>query len=473
MSDRYSGLLAEYAYTAGWGDLAPETVHEVKRRMLDSLGVAMAGLDQDSPVVARSYASGYPDQHGSSIWGTDLRANPEVAGFANAVAVRYLDFNDTYLSKEPLHPSDSIAALTALCEWKGCSPRELVAAIAISYEVSVTLCDAASLRAHGWDHVNYIAVGVACGASKLLGLTPPQIEQAISIATVPHASMRQTRTGELSMWKGAAAANSARNAVFAALLAFHGMTGPFEAFEGEMGFFRQLLGGEGFNDAVLRGIESQDPPSRILDTYIKYWPVEYHAQSAVDAALQVRGELGGGDGAADGMADRLASVRIDTFKASYEIIAKDPEKWDPKTRETADHSIQYIVAAALLDGEITRRTFALGRIREPLTLDLLQHRVSVHEDAELTGGYPDGIPNRITVTTSDGVELVREVRYPRGHAKNPMTDDEVTAKYRSNVAELWSAEQSDRVADLVWRLEELDSVEELTSAMRPRGGSAV
>jgi len=442
MSDEIARMLAAYTSGITVDRLPNETVHEVERRVLDSIGVAIAALDQDSPTAARRYAAANPGD--VTVWGTDLRAAPEAAGFANGVAVRYLDFNDTYLSREPLHPSDVIPALVALAESRAVAARELIASIAVAYEVGVTLCDAASLRAHGWDHVNYIAVAVACGAGRLLGLEPERIEHAISIAVVPHAAMRQTRAGELSMWKGAAAANSARNAIAATLLAEAGMTGPFEPFEGEMGFFRQLLGGERFDEAAFGPLRAGEPPRRILDTYVKRWPVEYHAQSAVDAALRLRDELG--DPA------RIDTVRIDTFGASYQIIAKDPEKWDPKTRETADHSIQYIVCAALQDGAVTSRTFDLARIRRPDTLELLQGRTTVHEDAALTAGYPEGIPNRITVTTTDGATLAWEVAHPRGHARNPMTDEEIALKYRANVAGRWDDARAARLEAAAWSL---------------------
>lgn len=458
MSDRYSQLLAGYAHAVEWAALPPETVHEVKRRVLDSIGVAIAAFAEDAPKAVRKYAYAFPVPDGATLWGTPVRSTPEVAAFVNGVMVRYLDFNDTYLSREPLHPSDMIPALMALAEWRRCPPQDFIVAVAVAYEVGVALCDAASLRAHGWDHVNYIAVGTACGAARLLGLTPAQTEHAIAIATIPHAAMRQTRAGELSMWKGAAAANAARNAVFAALLAEAGMTSPFQPFTGEMGFFRQLLGGEAFDEAALRGLAEGRPPRRILDTYIKYWPVEYHAQSAVDAALQLRRELG--DPA------RVAAVHIDTFRAAYEIIAKDPEKWEPRTRETADHSLPYIVAVALLDGRVTRESFSPERIWDPRVRDLLKHRVTLREDPDLTKQYPDGIPNRITVKTSDGRTLVREVRYPRGHARNPMTDEEVLAKFRANVALYWTAEQADRVADLVLHLEGLTGWDELMTWLR-------
>jgi 2-methylcitrate dehydratase len=457
MSDKYSQLLAGYSQRIGWEDLPPETVREVKRRVLDSIGVAIAAFAEDAPKAAREYAYDHPHPHGATVWGWPVKVAPEAAAFANGVMVRYLDFNDTYLSLEPLHPSDVIPGLMALCQWGRLPVRDLIAGIAVAYEVGVDLCDAASLRAHRWDHVNYTGIGAACGAGRLLGLSAERIEHAISIAAVPHASMRQTRAGELSMWKGAAAANSVRNAIFASLVARKGLTGPFSPFAGEMGFFRQMLGGQPFNDAALQGLESESPPSRISDTYIKKWPVEYHAQSAVDAALDVRRKLG--DPAL------IESIGIATFKAAYEIIARDPEKWAPRTRETADHSLQYIVAVTLLDGRISKHSFSQEKLNDPRVRELLS-KTTLQEDPELTRGYPEGIPNRISVRTTDGRTLSEEVSFPSGHARNPMTDAEVEEKFLANVEDSWTQEQARRVIDIVWRLEEQRDLEGLMEAVR-------
>lgn len=443
MSDKISQLLAEYVTSVDEATLAPEVVHEVKRRILDSLGVALAAFESDTARVARALALEVPLANGTTLWGTSHRTTPDLAAFANGILVRYLDYNDTYLSLEPLHPSDVIPALIALAETRHVSGRTLIAAIALAYEIGVSLCDAASLRAHKWDHVNYIAIMVAAGAAKLLGLTSTQTEHALAIATVPHAAMRQTRVGELSMWKGAAAANASRNAVFAALLAEKGMTGPFQPFEGEMGFC-QLLTHAPFDRAKLASLGNKTAPSRILDTYIKKYPVEYHAQSAVDAALEIHRELRGA---------AIVSVHIDTFQASYEIIAKDPEKWQPKTRETADHSLPYITVVALEDGKITSQSFDLARIRSPRTQEFLAKHTTVAEKPELTAGYPDGIPNTVTVTLSDGRVLSRTVRYPRGHARNPMSDAEVIAKFETNVATRLSPEKARALREAVWSLD--------------------
>lgn len=462
LGDRYASLFATYAHATRWEQLLEATVHEIKRRVLDSIGVAMAAFDEDAPVAARAYALELPHATGATLWGTDARVVPEAAALTNGVMVRYLDFNDTYLSREPLHPSDVIPGLMALCQWRDRPVRDLIAGVAVAYEIGVALCDSVSLRARGWDHVNYIAVAAACGAGTLLSLSPSQIEHAVSIATVPHASMRQTRAGELSMWKGAAAANSTRNAVFAALVAEKGFTGPFQPFQGEMGFLRQLLGVEDFDSAPFRPLEDGAPPARILDTYIKRWPVEYHAQSAVDIAVDLRQQLAADT--ADAVVSAVQSVHIDTFGVAYEIIAMDPEKWAPRTRETADHSMPYIVAVALLDGTVSSGSFSDEWLADPRVRTILD-RTTLRMDPELDKGYPEGIPNRITITTADGRQLVGEQSYPRGHFHNPMTDAEVEAKLLSNVASRWSEAQSRRVIDLVRGLEQQSSLDALLSEM--------
>lgn len=454
MNDRYLSLLARYAVEAP----APSEVaaHEVARRLTDSVGVMAAALDDDAPAAGRRFAGRFLLPDGATVFGSGTRSTPELAGFANGIHVRYLDFNDTYLSREPLHPSDVIPALLALAEWSRAGGNRLVESIAVAYQVGITLCDAASPRAHGWDHVVYISIAAACGAARLLGLGVTETAHAIAIALVPHAAMRETRSGELSMWKGAAAANAARHGIFAALLAREGFTGPELAFTGQMGAVAQLFRGEPLDEAALGPLAPDVPPDRVLGSYVKNYPVEYHAQSAVDVALRLRAELG--DPA------EITTVEIETFQASYEIIAADPEKWRPRTRETADHSLPYIVAVALLDGTVRRQSFAPERLAAPRVRDLLA-RTTLRAEPDLTARYPaDGIPNRITVRTAVGGIVRGEESFPRGHARNPMTDDEVRAKFRANLAGRLDAQQTERLLEACWQVDTLADLRSLTAA---------
>ncbi|MCS7137581.1 MAG: MmgE/PrpD family protein, partial [Candidatus Caldarchaeum sp.] len=266
---------------------------------------------------------------------------------------------------------------------------------------------------------------------------------------VPHAAMRQTRAGELSMWKGAAAANACRNAVFACMLAENGMTGPSQPFEGEMGFFKQVSGEPFTLEQLPR------TPEMVLKTYLKYHPVEYHAMTAVDAALKIARQVS---------AKQITEVRVDTFEACYTILAKDVEKWRPTTRETADHSLPYIVAATLLDGGVWLDSFTPERISRSDVREFMA-RVRVYEDQALTARYPGELPNRVSVKLADERRLHAEEAIPRGHYKNPMTDEEVRAKFNRLTSRLLTEEKQRQIVETVERFEKLDSVDEFVEVL--------
>jgi 2-methylcitrate dehydratase len=285
-----------------------------------------------------------------------------------------------------------------------------------------------------------------------MNLPPEKTAHALGIAGVCNVALRQTRSGELSMWKGCAFANAARNGVFAATLAADGMTGPAPIFEGDLGFFN-LVTRRPFVPAAFGGEPGNADGFMIDKTYIKFWPAEYHSQSAIDAALQLRAEL-------NGDVSRIERIDIHTFEACYNIIGKYPEAWAPRTRETADHSLPYCTAAALKDGDVYLETFDEARFTDP-ALVALTGKIKVHLDDELSKRYPRGIPNRLTVTLTDGRTLVKEVEFPRGHAGNPMTDAEVEAKFRRAVEPRFGKPTADAVLARCWELEKLKGVTDL------------
>lgn len=443
--------LAKYATSLTFEKLTPEAVHEAKRRVIDSFATAVGAMPAEAYQTAKRCALRVSGTPGASLLGGG-RSSTEWAAFVNGLLIRYLDFNDTYLSKEPAHPSDNFAAVFAAGEAAGRGGRDLITAAVLAYEIQCRFCDAASLRKHGVDHVTYGAISSAVAAGKLFGLTEEQLVHAVGIAGVCNVALRQTRSGELSAWKGCAFANAARNGVFAATLAGEGMTGPAPIFEGDLGFF-QLVTREAFDPAPFGAEFGNQDGFMINKTYIKFWPAEYHSQSAIDAALRLREELGGDVSA-------VKSVDIDTFEACYNIIGKYPEAWAPKTRETADHSLPYCTAAALLDGDVYLHTFDEKRFTDPALLDLTT-KVQVHLDDALSARYPKGIPNRLTVTLNDGRKLVREVEFPRGHAGNPMTDQEVEAKFRLAVEPGYGKSRADAILARCWELEKMTNVTEL------------
>ncbi len=431
--------LSAYAHALRYEDLPPETVHEVKRRLLDTLGCAMGAFASEPASIARKLASAVTSTQPATVIGTGHSTSPEMAAFANGVGFRYLDYNDTYLSKEPAHPSDNFAAVLAVAEPSHSSGREIITAAVLAYEVQCRLCDAASIRARGWDHVTYGSFSTSLACGKLLGLTPEQLTHAQGLAGVPNNAMRQTRVGMLSHWKGCAFANASRNGVFAAQLAALGMTGASEVFEGEMGFFAQVSGP--FDLPTLGG---NGVPFMINQTYIKYFPAEYHSQSAIDAALTLRPQIPS--------VDAIESITIETFNAAVEIIGGEPEKWRPTTRETADHSLPYCVAVALVDGKVTLSSFDQAHLRDESLLTLVQ-RIEVKASPALNAKYPEGIPNLVRIRLKDGRTVEQEVTFPPGHARNPMTDAQVEAKFRALAAPLLSETALTEILDRCWNLD--------------------
>src|SRR5215831_489255 len=399
--------LANYSSSFRFEDLSTEVVHEVRRRMVDSIGCAIGAWNEEPCRIARSVASEFSARNGSTIIGTNHQAPPDWAAFATGCCIRYFDYNDTYLSKEPAHPSDNIAAALAMAESVGASGRELITAIALAYEVQCRFCDAASIRARGWDHPTYGAFSTALAAARLMKLDPERTRHAVNIAGVNCAAFRQARVGELSHWKGVAFANAARCGVYAALLARAGMTGPAPIFEGQMGFEKELgvsLGDvASVFDKKKEAMPGKGPASMILKTSIKYWPAEYHSQSAIEAALFLRKEVG--DPA------KIQSVRIESHDASVDIIGSEPEKWKPETRETADHSLPYITAIALIDGEVTEKQFQPERFTDPAIWKFLEN-VTVQRNDELSSLYAKAVANIVHVTLQGGRELTKRVDHP-------------------------------------------------------------
>ncbi len=444
--------LARWTHKLKYSDLSKEAIHECKRRFIDSLGTALGAYKSKPATIARATAAALPIKKGGSVVvGTNLQTTPDLAAFANGAHIRYLDYNDTYLSKEPAHPSDNIAATLAVAQSANRSGKDMILATIIAYEIQCRLCDAASLRAHGFDHVTYGAFSATLGAAKLWGMSVEEMIHAQGLAGVCNIATRQTRTGQISMWKACAFSNACRNAVFAANLARQGFTGPHEIFEGPKGVFKMLT-----KTPFDVQLGSKSGGYMINKTYIKFWPAEYHAQSSIDAALQIRKQF-----MADGYTWRdIAKLEMESFEAAVSIIGSEPEKWRPTSRETADHSMGYMTIAALIDGDVTRETFSPKKFTNKKYLDLLDNTTIVEAD-DLNAGYPDGIPNRLKLHMKDGRVYQMTVTYPRGHAGNPMTDDEVEYKFSTLADSVIPERLQRKLLDQMWSLDKARDVRKL------------
>jgi len=448
--------LAEYAHSLRFEDLSQADVVEAKKRLIDGLGCAIGAFEAPPVVISRRLAGTVSSVRPATLLGTTVKTSPEMATFVNGVMVRYLDYNDTYLGKEPAHPSDNISTALAVAESEGASGKDFLLALVLAYEIQCRLCDLADIRHRGWDHVNYGLVSTSLASGKLLGLDTSRLTEAVNIALNPHIAMRQVRVGRLSMWKGASFAEAARNGVFSALLAKEGMTGPSPIFEGEMGFFRQVSGPFKLD---LEAFGGRRGSFKISQTYIKYFPAEYHSQSAIWAAIETREGIRG--------LEDIESVLVESHEAGFSILGNDPAKWNPTTRETADHSLPYIVTLALRDGKIDENSYSEANIRYPRLLEFMK-KVSVREDKGLSSIYPQAIANRVTLRLKSRGYVSREVRYPKGHPSNPMSADEIEAKFRRLAGRYLEEGQMNAILGKLWSVEKLGSLSELLQLMQVR-----
>lgn len=449
MSAPLAERLATYADELGYEDLDGTTIERVKDRVLDSLACAYAGMDESPVEGTLAWADRKSGQPSAPIIGGG-DALTEAAAMANGVLVRYLDWNDTYLSAEPGHPSDNLGAILAVAGAEEATGRETILASALAYELQCRLCDAASLRAHGFDHVNYGLVSATLGVAKLLGLDRERMTHAVNIALNGHVALRQARAGELSEWKGMAFGNVDRNAVVAAELAREGIEGPAPIFEGEFGFFNQV---SGEFDVDVYSFGGRDGAFKINETYVKFYPVEYHAQAAVNCVFVLMDEHGL-------TAEDVERIDNETYEAGVSIIAGDEKKWRPRTRETADHSMPYCIARAFLDGEMTLAQFREEKLTEP-AVQALMDKVSVEENPAFTERYGESFPHRMAVHTTDGKQYEHAVEYPKGHFENPLSPAELEEKFAIGAEGTIDPATQEAVTTAVRELDERDAIEDL------------
>ena len=450
--DRTTEMLASYACRLRFEELDDKTVHQVKRTLVDTMGCAMGGFVSEPAKIARGMASTITSTTPARVFGTDVYTSPDMAAFANGVMVRYLDCNDSYFSPGGGHPSDMITAVLALADPMLSDGRTIVTAIALAYEVFCRLSDQVVIGDLGWDQGIFSVVGAACGAGKILGLDQEQMSNAISLAITPSLPLAVTRSGELSMWKGCATAASSRSAVFAALLAAEGMQGPGEPFDGKRGLWEQAVGKPvEIIDFPMGGSRKADDPFRINQTIVKSYPSQIHTQAPIGLAL----ELGKKVALAD-----IKSIHIDTYHTAASTASSEPEKWDPKTRETADHSIPFLVAAALQEGAVTPGTFTPQGIADA-TKRATMAKMTLSEDAEFTANFPDQYNCRITVTDQAGEVHTAHTAYSKGHKNNPLYDIELEWKFRSFASEVLSDMQCDQVLSALWAFDEATDMDDL------------
>jgi 2-methylcitrate dehydratase len=437
--------LADYAARIEYSAFDEKTVEVAKSLFIDAIGCAIAAHEEKPVRAVRDVALSVPGGV-ATVVGTAKRTTPDLAAFADSAAIRYYDFNDLYLGREPGHPSDISGGCLAVAEAEGRSGKDLLLAIVLAYEINCRLLDAAELTRRGFDHPIASLPAGALAAGRLMRLPVEQLAQAVNLAINGHIALNQTRKQELSDWKGLADPDAVRNAVFAALLARQGVTGPSPIFEGTAGLFKQVTGPFEIDVNQFGGRSGR---FRINDCSVKFYPAQGMTLTAIAAAARVGKEIGD--------FGKIAAVEIATTNFAYISAGKEPEKWAPETRETADHSLPYIVARALVDGDITHDSFSASAVRDPKIRDLMK-KIMVRPDEALTAMAPKNLPNRVTATLTDGRTISYQVDAIPGFASMPMQKTDFELKFSKNVAKYMGKQQQRQVLDYLWALERQENL---------------
>jgi 2-methylcitrate dehydratase len=410
--DKILDSFADLASSLSYSDLPANAIKASKERLLDTVGCALGAVDCDTAEVGRSLAgpAPRPDLQGRILGSTDLVAADDAA-FINSCMIRDLDFNDTYPGG---HPSDGLGSLFAVAPQIGSDGKKLITATVIAYEIFIRLQMKAQLREKGWDQGFGISVGAAAGLSNLLGLGREVAKHAIAITAVANMPMRASRAGQLSMWKGAATAYSVKNAIFGVQLAAAGMTGPEAPFTGRHGLTDLISG-----PIELPEFGKKEENFLIPKAKIKFWPVVYNMQALVWATIDLRKQVS---------AEKIASVDVYTYWSAWHESGSEPAKWDPVTRETADHSLPYIFAWTLRHGLIDHQAFEAESYLDQ-TIRPLMNKVKVHVDEKFEKEFPRVVSMRLVAIDHDGKSYESVVVNPLGHEDNPVSSADLATKF--------------------------------------------
>jgi 2-methylcitrate dehydratase len=434
-SDSVVTQLATFASTLTFDEIPPDVVDAATRRVIDTLGCGYGGFDNEPASIARALAADYSGPRESRVLGLAQPTTPEMAAYANAVMVRYQDLNDVNKAlRMGGHPSDMIPAVLAVAEAYQVPGRQALLGVIAAYQGFGSI--PVHIKKRGWDQGLLVTVGVAMGVGAVLGLNEVQMRNAISMALVPNIALCVTRRGQLSMWKSAASAAASRSAIFATFLAAKGMTGPGKPFEGAHGLWEQATG------EYEPQIDPETYGYRVTQSDIKRFPACGSTQAVLATLIEM----------ADGVRpEDVDSIDVQTHWDTWFETGREPEKWDPQSRETADHSLPFVMATALRDGDVTLSSFTNSSIHDP-ELRPLMAKIKITENPELTALRPAQTLSDIAITLRSGTRLVARTGIPRGDHRNPLSNSELERKFRGMAEPLSTPDRVDQVLEDLWKL---------------------
>jgi 2-methylcitrate dehydratase len=451
-SETVTATMSRWAADLRYGDLSRDAVYQAKRFFLDSMGCALGGYQQDDVKIALEVLNEIAGPGKATIVGTGLHVDPVSAALANALMVRCMDYNDIYWKQDPCHPSDIFPAALACCELSQSDGQELIVGLVLGHEFEMRLCEAAfpGIRERGWHHATLTAFVSPIVAGRMLRLDERRIHHAIGISASARATYGAVTAGKLTMMKNTVDPLATQSGVLAALLAAKGYTGPEHVIDGKEGIVH-CLGPEWKPEVLTDGLGES---WRITQCGMKAFPTEALTHTPISAVLQLVKDN-------NLQPQQIARVHVRTTARGADILS-DPSKYDPHTKETADHSLPYVIAAAIAERQVTPLQFTPEKIGDPLIRDQLK-KVVIVADPEIEKVFPALQRVVVTIRTTDGTEFMTQLDYPKGDPRNPLSDKEVEEKFEALAEPVLSKSARRKAIDAIWELEKQDSV---TTLMR-------
>lgn len=447
--------MARWAAGLKFEHLSQAAGYQAKRFLLDSLGCALGGYRQHDVRIMLDTLKEIAGPGPATVIGSGDRVDPASAALANALMIRVMDYNDIYWKQDPSHPSDIFPAVLACCERAKSDGPELIVGLVLGHEFEMRFCEAAfpGIRERGWHHATLTAFVSPIVAGRALRLGWEQIQHAIGISASHHATLGAVTAGKLTMMKNTVDPMATQAGVLAALLAEKGYTGPEHVVDGKEGL-AQCFGPEWKLNLLTDGLGES---WRITQCGMKAFPTEALTHTPISAVLDLVKQH-------DLKPEQVTKIHIRSLARAADILA-DPSKYDPRSKETADHSLPYVIAAALVDRQVTPLQFTTAKIMDPAIRAQLK-KVVVVADPEIEKVFPALQRAIVTIHTADGGELTRQLDYPKGDPRNPLTDREVEEKFEALAEPTLSKAARRKVVDAVWNLEKLRSVSELMQMLK-------
>ena len=451
-----SGKISRFTLDLNFENIPEVAVWEAKRFLLDSVGCALAAVNNEDMEMMYRFIEKMGGTPEATVIGKDAKTNASNAALMNCLLTRAMDYNDIYWEEDPAHPSDIIGTALAAAEANGKTGQDALVAILIAYELTLRWCHAAhpGVREIGWHHASLIQFVSPYVAGRMYDLDLDQMMAAAGISASSHFTLGGVVAGHLTNMKNTAAPLASQAGVIAALMAREGYSGPVEVFEGKEGVFEVINSVEWRPEWPLRNLGEE---FMITQCAYKAFPTEALTHQPISAALQVCREH-------RLAAEDIAEILVETTVRGADILS-DPSKYKPTTKETADHSLPYVVAAAVADGNVLPSSFNDEKLKDPRIWDLLG-KIKVVADPEIDAMFPGVKRARVTITDNGGQSYTAQVDHAKGSPQNPMSDEEIVSKFRANAAEVLDKEQQDRVIDLTWHFEEVEDLGEYLSLLR-------